>query len=507
MALTYILAVLGAVPLTWLLYTLLLAPLRHLPGPFITRFTKLWFFHRVYYGSQLNWDTLRLHQKYGKVVRLGPNHVSVSDAEDVQNIYNGHPAFEKSKWYDAFLPPNGLSNLFTDRVGQRHSQLRRQYSNMYSMTSVMASYDDFMNECVDIFSQRMHEHEKEGKELDMSWWGYCYAADAVSKVLFSKRFGYMNTGEDIGGHAKWVYRNMVYGTFVGIFDGLNFKIFWALEWLKKMGFVLVPPPAFLMDYTLSAIRKRRIERQAASDSEKSPEMHESLDLMDKMIDSHERDPAIFPEQNIFSGLVVGVIAGADTTACSITATLYYLMKTPRAMAKLREELATLGLGSSSLTSHLPFKQVQALPYLEAVIREGMRLCPAGANSFEREVPAGGLELVSGQKLPPGTVVGVNALISHYDSEVFGPDVAEFRPERWLDSDKEKLMEMNRHFLGFGLGARNCIGKHVATLAMKKWFSEVLRKFSFECVDKTQKLEAHCYTVVYLEKIAVRVKAL
>jgi hypothetical protein len=69
----------------------------------------------------------------------------------------------------------------------------------------------------------------EGKEFDMSWWCYCYAADAVSKVLLSRCFGYLDKGEDIGGRSRWVYENMVYGTYVGTPDALNFKTFCALE--------------------------------------------------------------------------------------------------------------------------------------------------------------------------------------------------------------------------------------------------------------------------------------
>ncbi|KAL6689978.1 cytochrome P450 [Trichoderma pleuroticola] len=450
---------------TWFLYKIFFAPLHDIPGPFITRFTKFWFFHRVLYGSKLNWDTLRLHQKYGKVVRLGPNHVSISDDADVQSVYGGHPAFPKSKWYDAFLPPNGANNLFTDRNNERHAQLRRQYS------------------------QRMREMGD--KQFDLTWWSYCYAADTVSKVLFSKRFGYMDNGEDIGGHSKWVYKNMVYGTYVGIVDGLNFKVWKVMELLGKIGIKIPHPPAFLMDFTFGAIHKRREERKAGH--HKSPDANGSIDLMDKMINAHENDPKTFPETNIFSGLVIGVVAGADTTSTSITATLYYLLKNPAAMARLRAELSTLSRPADS--THFAFKDVQALPFLEAVIREGMRLCPGGANSFEREVPAGGLRLVSGQFLPAGTVIGVNALISQYSEDAFGPDAATFRPERWLDADKDQLAQMNRHWVGFGLGARNCLGRHLLT------------RFEFELVDKDHKLDMKCYTVVYIDEIPVRVKEL
>jgi cytochrome P450 len=80
-----------------------------------------------------------------------------------------------------------------------------------------------------------------------------------------------------------------------------------------------------------------------------------------------------------------------------------------------------------------------------VIKEALRLHPAVALMLERIVPEGGCT-VAGQYIPAGTIVGMNAWVLHNDADVFGPDVGEFRPERWKESDRaddqerQKMME-------------------------------------------------------------------
>jgi cytochrome P450 len=79
------------------------------------------------------------------------------------------------------------------------------------------------------------------------------------------------------------------------------------------------------------------------------------------------------------------------------------------------------------------------------MREAMRLHPGVSMPLERVVPSGGATICD-VTLPAGTVVGVNPAVVHYDTEIYGADAAEFRPERWLESSDEQLKAMNRCFL-------------------------------------------------------------
>jgi cytochrome P450 len=61
-------------------------------------------------------------------------------------------------------------------------------------------------------------------------------------------------------------------------------------------------------------------------------------------------------------------------------------------------------------------------------------------------------------------VGISALPIHYSKKLFGTDALEYNPERWINgSDKHTVEEMNKYWIPFGVGSRQCIGKNVAML--------------------------------------------
>lgn len=55
-------------------------------------------------------------------------------------------------------------------------------------------------------------------------------------------------------------------------------------------------------------------------------------------------------------------------------------------------------------------------------------------------------MLCGTHLEAGTIVGVNAAVIHHDKSIFGEDAASFRPERWIESDDEKIKLMDRHLM-------------------------------------------------------------
>ena len=79
----------------------------------------------------------------------------------------------------------------------------------------------------------------------------------------------------------------------------------------------------------------------------------------------------------------------------------------------------------------------------------------------RYAPADGLQLPNGFCVPAGYSVGINPYIVQRDLELFGNDARVFRPERWLEADKEQLRVMNATMISFGAGTRTCTGQHVS----------------------------------------------
>jgi cytochrome P450 len=92
-----------------------------------------------------------------------------------------------------------------------------------------------------------------------------------------------------------------------------------------------------------------------------------------------------------------------------------------------------------------WKEAQGMSYLQACIKEALRLHPAVGMPLERVVPEGGVVL-GGHWFRSGTVVGVNAWVLHRNQDVFGHDAEIWNPERWLKANTEQLKAMDRAML-------------------------------------------------------------
>jgi cytochrome P450 len=121
-----------------------------------------------------------------------------------------------------------------------------------------------------------------------------------------------------------------------------------------------------------------------------------------------------------------------------------------------------------------FSEIQKLPYLDACVKEAFRIHPAPDFGMERVVPPGGA-LICGERIPGRTIVSCNARVIHRNNAVFGDDVEDYRPERWLEHPK-KAKVMYSTLFQFGQGARTCIGKNISVLEMYKLFPPVFKTF-------------------------------
>lgn len=150
------------------------------------------------------------------------------------------------------------------------------------------------------------------------------------------------------------------------------------------------------------------------------------------------------------------LAGLDTTADTMTCMFWTLSRPEYAhiQEKLRKELQGL-----ELTDGLPsVVETDKLLYLDAVLKETLRIFPINAGSQPRIAPAGKPVEIYDLELPAGTICEMQAFSVNRESDVFdNPDT--YDPERWMiPRDSIKYKEMNRQMWSFSSGQRMCIGQ-------------------------------------------------
>jgi cytochrome P450 len=132
----------------------------------------------------------------------------------------------------------------------------------------------------------------------------------------------------------------------------------------------------------------------------------------------------------------GALGGTELTPSFMCQAMYHVYREPAVLQRLRDEIDPRVVKSdTSSHSILAHEAIQGMPYLQAVLKEIMRLWPVAGVTFSRVVPEGGAHL-AGYHFRAGQVIGINYWAASRNTEYFGADAAEFRPERWLDDPEE-----------------------------------------------------------------------
>ncbi|XWW95593.1 hypothetical protein V2A60_003558 [Cordyceps javanica] len=484
------------------------SPLRSIPGPFFARFTRLWYFVRVLKGH-FEAENIALHRRYGPIVRIAPDMFSIDMPEAVGTVYNVGSKMPKSSWYDAWQHPSAeRETLFTDRSIQRHAETRRRHQALYSMTSLVR-YEGYTDECADILLQRFDEFAEKETQFDLMHWFQCYGFDVIGDITYSARFGFLDGGNDVAGLLKASQALLVYGALVGIFPETHPLLYRITAWLGIGG---ARGRDYVLKFVQNRVRLRRTERAAAAADTGKPDAslnmasdeHKPQSFLDKMLAQNEEDPEKVTEDHILSMSLANILAGSDTTAITLSAIFYHLMRNPSALAKLREETDQMEK-DGKIDDHggVRFQDAKNMLYLQAVITEALRMHSATGLPFWRDVPEGGA-MLGGQHFPHGTTIGLNNWCAHYNEAVYGEDACQFRPERWLVAD-DKAKRMKAYYFPFGLGSRACIGRHISMFEISKLVPQLVRRYDFEAVNGDAEWRTENYMFVKPVDFKVKIR--
>ncbi|PUU75165.1 cytochrome P450 [Tuber borchii] len=207
----------------------------------------------------------------------------------------------------------------------------------------------------------------------------------------------------------------------------------------------------------------------------------------------------YPQGNEAEGTTIQIfnlIAGAlGVVPHTQVRVIHEVSRHPELMQNILEELLKTD-NTLRLDDFLPYNgRENKYPISESAVHETIRLHPAVSFSLSREVPPSGCQLHQ-YHIPPGYNVGMASYQVNYDEAYFGPDVAQFRPERWLEDhptamlDGEKRSMKNYIEAGwftFGAGGRVCIGRHLAMFMMMKFTAAIIREFGIRVVKEPEEV--------------------
>ncbi|KAL4933001.1 cytochrome P450 [Aspergillus undulatus] len=461
-------------------YHLYLHPLSLVPGPWLTRWTRCWEWYHVRSGSFED-VLIRLHQKHGNIIRIAPNKYSITSPDAIQQIYGHGSKLVKDRFYRAFAHPDESKfDLFSIVNVQGHADRRRKVASLYSMSSLVA-YEPAVDGCIELLVERFKGLGGKGESVAVPTWMEYFAFDVVGSLSTGESFGMMRKSGDSEGILDVIHQFLSYSSQMGLFVEWYYWI-GGLNHLLGRGIAVNK----ILNYTVRCLAAHRdgpgtaaapganggagAHKDQVSASLSTPRPPGTgtafIELLLKLHKAGKLD-----YDDIFSTLNGNIVAGADSSALTLSAVVYYLARHPHARETLRREVDEQPEGPIS------FASCQAMPYLQAVIKETLRLHPATGMILPRVVPSEGAT-IAGQFFPAKSVVGVNAWTIHRNPEIFGPDADLFRPERWL-GPKEEIAPLERNLFTFGAGARTCLGKNISLLEITKLVPMLYRHFDFE----------------------------
>ncbi|QIW99146.1 hypothetical protein AMS68_004664 [Peltaster fructicola] len=472
--------------LTFVIYSFLvhpvyISPLAKVPtAHWSTSFSSLWAqYYRV--THQITFRVHEAHQRFGSIVRIAPNEISVNCVEGgLRTIYAG--GYEKGSWYANVFNNYGIRPMFCMEDRTSHSRRKRMISNVYAKSTLQGSAS-LSAISRTILSEKLLPQLNAYAASDQAFDIY----DIFTAVTLD-----MITAYTVGlGNGSAMLDDLPYATqFTRAFKAGQRSYVWPQDlpmftaFMTKIGLrELIVPSRYaganvnIEDWVMGMCEKA--ESTLSSRSELQPEDYPTVyaQLRAGMLKTSEEKEMLDASlrYELASELVDHIIAGFDTSSITLTWLTWQLSRPINKdwQQRLQQELAAHPTSDP--------KTLDSLPVLEAILMETLRLNGAIPGNQPRITPANATIGPPGQEyagLPAGIRVQAQAWSIHRNPEVF-PVPDEWQPGRWLDATREQHQEMMRWFWAFGSGGRMCIGSNLALYEMKAIIALMWRHFTTE----------------------------
>lgn len=441
------------------LHFFVLAPflkLRGVPGPKIYALTKWRLAYDDWKGARTR-EIHKLHQKYGPVVRISPTEISFNSLTALKTIYGAGSGFERTSFYSMF-DVYGRQNLFTFESTKAHGERKRLLNHAYSKSSILKLSAAAVENKAWQYMKLIETDPVVGSEIFSSL--HYYSLDNITHFLY---------GEKFGATAALTGPTRDRALLDDVLDPARRKLAWFAvhlprytKWLMSRTGIMektITHLGLLPQHKPTVYTGIRQHALAAWENfAKSDEKTESKisTIIGRLWEHHtSQKGGTLGDMDIASEAADHLLAGVDTTSDSLMFLIWALSLPQNAkyQEKLTEEVLAMSRVMLDSRGIPTVEATSKLPYLDAVIKETLRLYAPLPASEPRSMPVDAT--IDGYNIPANTVVSMSPYNLHRNPEVF-PSPLVFNPERWL-GDEKGVTEMKKWYWAFSSGGRMCIG--------------------------------------------------
>ncbi|KAJ5199135.1 Cytochrome P450 [Penicillium cf. griseofulvum] len=447
------------------IYRLYFSPLAGFPGPRLAAVTSLYeFYFDVLKGGQFMFEINRLHAKYGPIVRINPRELHIKDPSFYDTLYGG-PVNKRDKDFP-FIKAGMPLSAFETAPHDLHRERRKLLSPFLS-TQAVTGLQPVVQEKMDLVCSHLSRRVGTGEFLDMHALFASFAADILSAYVHGREncYGYLDNAE-ISDEWKKNINN--------VFEGLLF--------LRHLPFTLKPGRMFpnitsWLFPTFSGIHQIETKiHQSIKAAYRNPTEKSIIStvLSNEKVPDHEKEFERLKDELQFL-----LLAGTDAPSQAMAITMFHLLWNPETHKKLKDELDE----AFPILSDADWNKLKNLPYLTAVLKEGLRLSAIVTTRLPRIAPDEALRYGK-WTIPPGTPVGMTTHSILRDPEVY-TEPMKFIPERWL-GPPEEVRVLDRYLVPFAKGNSSCMGQSMAYSWLYAAIGTAVRKFQLELHETDEK---------------------
>ncbi|KAF2133504.1 cytochrome P450 [Dothidotthia symphoricarpi CBS 119687] len=430
-----------------------------------------------------------LHRKYGHVVRTSPTQLSWTDPDAWKDIYGhgtkGTPGSNPHKnWNHYGASPNGSYNLIQAHDAD-HARMRKIFGPAFSDRALKQQEPLFLR-YVDMLVSKFKEaiDKNPSAEIDLVKLYNFTTFDIMGDLTFGEPLHMLENAE----YDPWV--SVIFSS-IKIMNRVSILI--AYPWVWKAFKALIPESINKkgeehFQHSVTRVTKRLEKGRDA----------EGVDLWDLVLG--QQDGKGLSRGEMDANASVFMVAGTETTATLLSGLTYLLLRNPKCLAQVVDEIRSAFTSADDMT----METLAALPYLAACIKEAFRLYPPVPLGLPRLVPQDGSTIV-GTFVPPGTTLTIPQL-AMYTSEKNFTRPMEYLPERWLGG-AEFEADQRQAVQPFSVGTRDCVGKNMAYHEIRLVISKVLYNFDLElCAESGDWAEQETFILWQKTPLMCRLKA-